>query len=293
MEAEDKPIRVKRTDKKPRKTQGNFYSEFRRYDPKGKSTKVKDVMIKELNSNVRFQIWRHRKLWYHVHMVKQSFKEYIKEAKKRERRLQRIIEKKERLANKKLTEVREEYQRKLTNTKNKVNTRDNRVEKLNQELKAFELEKKTKDREIAKLLRQHERDELEKKEIRSRKRRVVVKKVEQPLPLEVKQMQARLAKPANKRGIDILDVSTKLTKFCEDNGLTDKQLTSLLQCEVDGQLTTANTIVATKNILHTLEKLGYLSYQMVSGKYIYFLTPKGQQTVKDYKNYISYGKTLI
>jgi chromosome segregation ATPase len=291
--AEEKPIRVKRTDKTPRKTQGNFYSEFKRYDARGKSSKVMRTMIEELLSNVRYQVSRYRKLWWHIHMVKLAFKEYKKEATKREKRLKILIEKTEQAKQKATTTIRETYKRKLTNVRNKVNTRDNRVEILNQELETFAQEKKTKDREIAKLLRQHERDESEKKEIRSRKRRVVVKKVEQPLPLEVKQMQARLAKPAHKRGIDILDISTKLTKFCADNGLTDKQLTSLLQCEVDGKLTTASTIVATRNILEGLEKLEYLGRQLAGGIYIYFLTPKGQQTVKDYKNYISYGKTLI
>ena len=283
----------KRTDKHRKKTQTNFFSEFKRLDPKGKSTKVKDVMIKELQSNVRFQISKRRKLWYHVHMVKLSFKEYIKEAKARERKLQRIIEKKEQAKVQALSTVRETYQKKLTNVRNKVDTRDNRVQILNQELDAFELEKKLKDREIAKLLRQHERDEVVKKEIRSRKRKIVVKKVEQPLPLEVKQMQARLAKPAHKRGIDILDVSTKLTKFCIDNSITDKQLTTLLQCEVEGQLTNANSIVGTKHINNSLEEKGYFGNQFINGTYIYFLTTKGQQIVKDYKNYISYGKTLL
>lgn len=278
MENENiEPERVKATHKVKKKTLGGFYSNFARLDTRGKSSKVLKEMIADLKSAVWFEIGRINRLKFVIQCLKENIKE----------------ERHQRIKLERLKQVREVYKRKLTNQKNKVKTRDANLESKDAEISELEKELKLKEREIAKLLREGDRKDDKLQEVRSRKRKVIVKEVEQPLTLEAQRLERMVSKPLAERSVNYLDVILKTAKFLEGVEVTQNQLTTLLQCEVTGYITNKDLYGVGVEHTATLTQKGYLSVQKVNRVNNYFLTAKGKELVKNYKNYVSYSTKVI
>lgn len=275
---ENKPVeRVKATDKTKKKTFGGFFSNFKRWDTRGKSSKQLKEMIEDLKSCIWFELGRIKRLKYVIQCLKENIKE----------------ERHQRIKLERLKQVREVYKRKLTNQKNKVKTRDANLENKDAEISELEKELKLKERETARLLRELDKKDDKLEEVRSRKRRVIVKEVEQPLTLEAQRLERMVSKPLAERSVNYLDVILKTAKFLEGVEVTQNQLTTLLQCEVTGYITNKNLYVGDIEHTATLTQKGYLSVQKVNRVNNYFLTAKGKDIVKNYKNYLSYSTKVI
>lgn len=268
---------VKATHKIKKKTLGGFYSNFARLDTRGKSSKVLKEMIEDIKGCVRFELYRIKQLKYVIVCIKENLRE----------------ERSKRIRLEKLKEVRDLYKKKLLNQTNKVKTRDANLENKDAEISELEKGLKLKERETAKLLRELDKKDEKLEEVRSRKRKVIIKEVEQPLTLEAKRLERMVSKPVSERSVNYLDVTLKTAKFLEECKITQLQLTTLLQCDIEGYISNSNLYAGDKRHTGNLVLLDYLSLQKVNRANKYFLTIKGTELVKRYKDFVSFGNSLI
>lgn len=279
--------RVKRTDKHLKKTTLNFFSEFSKWNPKGKSSAQKNLMIQDLKNAVNYVKYRHKRdtdrLKWHIKNRNATIKSLRSELKKKysdEDVKEKLVSLRRTLSKRRLI-----LSQKIAYKKKGINLRDDKIERLEGEIK-------NKTKEIAKLQRELKRKSEKISEISLRKRKVRVKEVPQPLSLEAKRLEKIAAKPVNERLVNYLDVVAKTASFVRSKDMTINYLEALLQIEVEGYVTTQDSVASTQ-ILKLLEDRGFLSSQKVAVVKNYFLTTKGQELLKDYKNWISYSKSIL
>lgn len=262
----------KRTDKIKKKTFGGFYSEFAKWNPKGKSSVEKDLMIEDLKNCVKHQLTRIKKLKYVIDKLKE--------------------ERDERITIEGLRKVRSDYKRKVINEKNKVSTRDKILDVKLNEIVTLEKAMKTKERDITRLLKSVEKKDAEIKEANHRKKSVIVKEVEKPLTPSAKRLEKIASKPLDERVINVLDNTVRIVKFAENNRMQPVLLSIILQIETEGSLRFSESLVGTRMNFQKLVDDELITYQLTKQIKNYYLTVKGKDLVKELKNFISNHKQL-
>ena len=262
----------KRTDKIKKKTFGGFYSEFAKWNPKGKSSKEKDEMIADLKNCITHQLVRIKKHKYVIEILKE--------------------ERDQRITTDKVRAIRLDYKRKLANQKNKVSSRDNNLEAKTRELEELEKSLKLKEREVNRLLRAAEKKDEVLKEVKQSKRRVVYKEVVTPPSAAAKRLEKIASKPMTERAITTLDVTLKTSKFAEDRGMHVNLLTILIHIDSMTSSKFSDLVIGTRANIAQLMQRDLITFQLVKQVKHYFLTMKGTELIKNYKDFINHSKIL-
>lgn len=265
--------RVKATNKTKKKTYGGYYSIVPKWDVRGKSSKELKIIVQDCRLCITHQLTRIKKIKYVLELYKQRdvTHKLLKEKQHRQK-----------LADDKIA---------LRNT---INRRENKIEKLDSELDELEQEIKSKDREIAKLSREIEKTQDTLQEVRSQKRRGYTKTVKETLSKEAKRLEKIADGGVDEKTLNNLEYLTRTYKFIKDKGLTFDQLTTIVQAEIMGDIRTADLLNKSYKILEQLTQKGYLqSNNGLGAKKYWFVTLTGKELIKNYKNMLSYGKSIL
>lgn len=269
------------------------HSKWGRYDSRGKSSKEKDAMIAEMRGALKALTSRIERFKWVISEKDKQLKEKDKTiTRTRNERRDDVVKsiKKELLEKQKLRTKKYETTRRALSLK--VENRDRRIAELTEEVR--ELKK-----EVSKLLKRE--DTLKRKLSKERLslnnlKRQKSKEVKKVVPPGVKKLQTLLKKGYSERGLNYLDVSSKLSKKLDTYNLTATQYSILLQIKLSGNLNTSDLIVGNKKQVHNLKTKGYVN-KTVSGDvthgYSWFLTTRGEEIVDDINNYVSHGKSLL
>lgn len=270
-------IRVKRTDKNKRKTIGGFYSEFKKWRVDGKSSKDLKLMIEDLKNAITHQLVRIKKLKYVIKIYRERDK-----TKQTLSRLQTANNRIENHKNDKLL------------LRNKVNRRDKKIDSLDSEINSLESAIKLQDRQIQKLNRELDRKDETISEIKATKRvkQTIVKEV---VPKDVKRLIRISNKGINQRSINAFEYLARTMLFLDKHQLSIGQFTTLLQTDMLDNVNSGDLITKSYKILNMLTEKGYLQKSNTSKgavKY-WFVSVKGKELVEEYKNVLSYGKSVL
>lgn len=264
---------TKRTDKYKRKSLGGFYSEFSRFDVRGKSSKDLKLMVEDLKNAVTHQLVRINKLKYVIICL-------------------RKLDKTKQLANQKnrtLTKIKEK------NVLNrKLGRREEKIEDLETELITLEQQIKQQDKEIAKLNREVDKKEEKIAEVRTRKARGWTKTVKIPLSDEAKRIERIASNGASKQAIQNLEYVSRTANFLKERQLPLNLLEVITRTETLGNVKTKDVGV-TYRILNKLVEQGYLnaSNELKGSSKYWYISLKGKELIKDYRNYLSYSRKNI
>lgn len=271
MENEPKP---KRTDKIKKKTLGGYYSSIRRWRVNGKSSKELKEIIADMRGAITHQLVRIRKI------------KYVLEIYKAKDVTQKLLREKAKVA---------EQQHAKDLLRRKINRREDKIENLDSEVGELELTIKQQEREIAKLNRELGKKDETLGEVRQQKRRGYTKTVKVQLSPVAKRIQKLADKGVDEKTLNNLEYLTRTYKFIKDKGLTFELLTLIIQTELLGDVRSGDMMIKSYKLLNKLTELGYLnSNGNAKGAMKYwYITPTGKQLIKDYKNYLSHGKSLL
>lgn len=256
---------VKATDKTRRKSLGGYYSILPDWKVRGKSSKHLKVIIKDMRLCISHQMGRIRRLKYVMSTLNKERRSLKMKIKTRDRAIE------------KLREDRATWRAKMGLLRKEIGEKRRMVE--------------SRDSEIKRLRK--ERGILSAKVTMASKREPKVVK-EKPLPGEIR-IKNMLNKPIDERLLNITDLTIKTQVFIKDRGFTMGQLTALSQVGLYPKVRKSDIVGQDKEVLKTLESKGLISSQYLGAgrneKY-WYITPDGEQALKDFKNYLSYGKGI-
>lgn len=265
MPDKDKPVKVKATHKIKRKSYGGFYSEFSRYDTRGKTFKELMLMIEDLKANVRFQMFR-------IRNIKYSNLKRVEEIKiNRETVRQRSYSR---------ARGRLKFKNEVKELRLQVKEQDKVIKSLNRKITSRDLQLSIKrDAEIIKV-------PIIQKEIK------IIEKEAKPFSSPI---MRNLKKPFVGRVHNTLELLLKTKVFLNETpNLTHNQLTLLTQAEAFEGFTSAELTEGLKRYVPQMLKVGYIHKERLDGKTtMYHLTPYGYEIVKKYKDHLSYSKNPI
>ena len=255
-----------------KKSQGGFYSSFKRTDPRGKSSKDLKLMIEDLRKGLNYQLYRISKLKYVIKMLREQ-------------------DKTKQLANQKRRTLTKIKEKNVINQK--LGRREEKIEHLEQELTQYEQQIKQQDREIAKLNKEVDKKEEKIAEVRSRKARGYTRTVKVPLSEEAKRIERIAEKGASKQAVQNLEYVNRTANFLKQRKLPLNLFEVITRTEVLGNVKTKDVGV-TYRILNKLVEDGYLnsSTELKGASKYWFVTLKSKELIKDYKNYLSYSKKI-
>jgi hypothetical protein len=265
--------RVKATHKTKKKTFGGFYANYARWDVRGKSSKELKLYIEDLRNCITHQLVRIKKIKYVLELYKA--KDVTDKLIKTKEKVQKQIHAKELM-------------------RDKVYRREDRIEKLDSEVEQLELESKAKDREIAKLNRELDKSHDILQEVRSQKKRGYTRTVKEKLSREAQRLQKIADGGVDEKTLNNLEYLTRTHKFLKKKGLTFDQFTTVMQAEVLGSIKKSDLLTTSYSILTQLTEKGYLqSNNAVGAKKYWFVSMEGKQLIKDHKNALSFGKSIL
>lgn len=241
---------------------------------RGKSGKVKSEIIKQKNLTI-----------YMLEARIAGFKRTIENL--REEKNSRLTPKQ--VAVKK-SEIREQKNRKLTNLKQKVARRDSIVEIREKTVEELSLIVKQNEKEILRLVKLIETKSAKIQEISQRKRKKIYKYRDKPLSAEAKRLNKILDGGITDAKYNFFVNTIKIVKFAKDKRITPDLLSVILQVEMESSLMVKDMKVGTRSILNTGVRLEYINYQLANGIKHYYLTNKGTEIVKEFRNFVSYSK---
>lgn len=265
----------KRDDKFKKKTQGGFYSEFKKVNPRGKSSKDLKLMIVDLQNNVVHQLTRIKKLKAVIELYK------------------------ERDTTKKVTTQKaklERYTTEKVNLKRKLTSCENSLSLKVAEIKAIELKLKEQVRLTTKLKKDLDKKSEQVKELSYRKRKKV--EVEKPKTKEEKYLEnlsKRLTEKQYKISeLQLFNQTNKTANFLKNKNLTIEELNTIIQAEVKGNFKKSEVTLSYRS-LQSLEGKGFIqsSFGLNNSNKYWFISLNGKELLKNYKNYISFSKGLI
>lgn len=262
----------KRTDKTKRRTVGGFYSNFKRWDTRGKGSKELKEMVEDLKNCITHQLVRIRKHKFVIELLKTRDNNKV--------------------ALQKLKTTHQLEEKKLV--KQKLVRREEKIESLDEAIKDLDFIIKEQDKEIAKLNRELEKKEDLLDDVKSIKQTVIKKEVQVQLTPEAKRVQKIADNGVDTRVINHLEYTTRTLKFLKENNLTLEYLSVITQAELLGNVKTKD-IGATYKLLNKIVSLGYLQSNngLVGASKYWFVSLKGKELLKNYKNILSYGKSVL
>src|SRR5690606_28334189 len=126
-----------------------------------------------------------------------------------------------------------------------------------------------------------------------RKAETIVKEV---VPPNVQKLNRLVEKSFSERGLNVLEVSSKLCEKLDEYKLTPAQWAVLLQTQMSGNLNTKELFVGDSTQMHALKTKGLVN-KTVAGEvtkgYQWFCTPAGEEIVKDTLDWVSYSKSKL
>lgn len=270
---EEEAVRVKRTDKYKKKSYGGFYADVKMWSVRGKSSKQLKEIITDQRNCITHQLTRIKKIKYVLELYKA--KDVTDKLIKAKAKIQQQIQAKERI-------------------RSKVYTRDDKIKKLDSELEQLEKETKLKDREITKLNRELDKSHDVLQEVRSQKKRGYTRTVKEKLSKEAQRLQKIADSGVDEKTLNNLEYLTRTHKFLKQKNLTFDQFTTILQAEILGSIKKTDLITSSYNMLTQLTEKGYLqSNNALGAKKYWFVSVEGKQLIKDHKNFLSYGKSIL
>lgn len=263
------PKKPKATHKNKRKTAGGFYSEFKRWSVKGKTYKELQLMVEDLKNALKHQLVRIRKHKAVIHF-KQEDKARIRtrDRLKIHSRNRRIEKREEDIAVlKKELRAKEVIETRLND---KVKLRDEKIKSLTKSNNSLQAKLKRKENQSVS----------------------TPKKVDSVLDRRVKRI---LAQPLEKRLLNQVDTVVKTTLFAIEHDLNLTQLSAILQVSVCNGIKTNELVKITGDVVGNMRDKGLIksSYLGANQKmYYHYLTTDGENLVRKFKDYLSYGKGL-
>lgn len=263
---------VKRTDKTKKTSYGGFYANIKKWDVRGKSSRDLKLIVADVRDCLTHQLVRINKLKYVIICL-------------------RKLDKTKQLANQKnrtLTKIKEK------NVLNrKLGRREEKIEDLESELTNLEQQIKQQDKEIAKLNREVDKKEEKIAEVRTRKARGWTKTVKIPLSEEAKRIERIASNGASKQAIQNLEYVSRTANFLKERQLPLNLFEVITRTEVLGNVKTKDVGV-TYRILNKLVEDGYLnsSNELKGASKYWYITLKGKELIKDYRNYLSYSRKI-
>ncbi len=279
---------AKRTDKHKKKTTGGFYSEFKKWDTRGKGTHQLRAMVEDMRKAIWYQTNRISRLKYVLEQIKEKYQKRIAalrvKVNTRDVRIKKLVGQ--------VTELKKENKSLKVSEKRealKVSTRDTRIKNLEKEVVRLERKVEVKERRVVK----------SKEEIRGLKaevRKMEKGKLTATEKKRQKVVRQLLSKPLTQRIIDLTDYSVRTAMFLKDRGLSIDDLSILSQVHANhNKLMTQDMVGISGRQTIKLKKQGYINNEYIgdgsSGKY-WYLTTEGEKTVQDLLNHLSYGKVL-
>lgn len=270
-------------------------SKWGRYDDKGISSKVKSEMIREMRGVIQALTSRIERFKW---VIKQKDLQ-IKDLKKqftadKNKAVEEAIKQTKREYRSKLTERTEEKHYKLRLKDTKIGSREVRIEKLTEELDKVKKELSAVRRREGLLERRLEKERTSHSLLKAkRKAETVVKEV---IPTKVQRLNRLIEKSFSERGLNVMEMSSKLCEKLDEYGLTPAQWTVLLQTQMSGNLNTKELFIGNSKQMHSLKTKGLVN-KTVAGKvykgYRWFCTPSGEEVVKDTLDWVSYSKSKL
>ena len=253
---------VKRTDKFKKKSFGGFYADYRKWDVRGKSSKqLKEIIIDQRNC-ITHQLVRIKKIKYVLEIYK---------AKDVTHKL---------IAQKKRTAV---LSKRKLGVENKLKRRDNNIEQMDAEIGHLELTVKQQEREIVRLSKSLDKKDELIAEVRERVPRI--KKVDKPLTPTARRLERLADSGVDSKTLNNLEYLTRTEKFLKERKLTLQQMSVIIKAELLGNVKTSDVGVS-YGVLTKLTELEYLQFSngLVKSMKYWFVSVKGKQLIKDYKN---------
>ena len=264
---------TKRTDKFKKKSLGGFYSDFKMTSTRGKSSKELKLICEDLRKCVTHQLVRIKKLKYVIECYKQA--DVTKQLLTEKKRLAQVRETREKL-------------------KGRLKTRTDRVEILDGEIANLTEEVKKQQREIAKLNREVDKRDEKISEVRSRKARGFTRTVKVPLSEEAKRLERIANNGVPTKLVNNLEYVTRTALFLTEKKLTIDYLALIVKAEIMGNVKSRDLGVSYRT-LTKLTNLGYLnvSTELKGAAKYWFVSLEGKKLIKDYKNKLSYGASIL
>jgi len=152
---------------------------------------------------------------------------------------------------------------------------------------------KKQEREIERLNEKLTLKQQKVQEVLNRKARVTVKKVRTPLSSEAKRIERIAKNGASDKAVENLEYLTRTATFLKEHDLTLSYFALISRADLLGSLR-SNDLGVTYKTLTKLTELDYLavSTELKGATKYWFTTLKSKQLIKDYKNYLSYSKTI-
>lgn len=290
------PIEGKIPNTYKKSTQRGWYSKWERLDPRGKSSKEKTLMIKELVSQrntylsaiktLKYVIQKQKELYQYKASLKQGkirrrnarleetkeeLKEREKELRSRERKIERLIAKLDDKSGT-ISELEKELNKEGTfnYTLNELNTWKSKYDDLNKRYRRLQMRKRYKP-----------------------VKKVVVEKEE--LTAEEKKIKRLAEKPVSEKEYKINTIAESTLNFLKERSMSLELLSCITRLNAIPKLMKKELQLTEKQI-HKGEDLGLLSGEYVGAvqnrKY-YYITPKGRELVQEYIEYIKKSKSSL
>lgn len=253
-----------------------FWSKFKTWSPKGKSSKIKDEIIEDMYTCMRVLRRRIEKMQYAIDMTKKGHKEAVSELKKEQ------------------TKARNKLKVKISTREARVERTEEKVAELEKALRESEKRERVLEGKIERMVsREADLKKRLKEKVKTKVvyRRKLEKEVEK-LPVEAERYKRYTAKTLNERGINAQEVATKtLIYLSRTQEVSATQLSVLSEVNIFGTVdkNKLDTQVS-KTTISTMTANGLIGSERVGNKSMLFLTPKGKEIVDGYLNYLSYGK---
>jgi hypothetical protein len=270
--------------------------------PEGKSAHEKTAIIRDLTNALKWTRTRrsltYPKKWrwykhkaYYDNKKIEALREEIKEL-KRELRLKVRTTGWRGKVRDALDEARKKWKTRETNLLSAQKLRDNKINRLEQRVDNQAKELRAVKYDLKRALGREET--LKNKLALARKEksrpRYVTKTVKAEIPLEVRRFMRYQGKRLDERLVNMSEIAVKSTMWTRDNGLTNTQLSALMEINLKGSSQRVELTGVTNTVLKGLEDQGYLNSVYTNAIKYYFLTATGEQKCKDYMNFLSYGK---
>ena len=162
-----------------------------------------------------------------------------------------------------------------------------------EQLLLLKSEVKIRDKEITNLNKQLTERKDKVREVLNRKAKGWTRTVKTPLTTEAKRLEKIVQHGAPKRSIENLEYVTRTAKFINERKLTMNDFSLITRAEVLGNVNSTHLGVTYRK-LNKLTEDGYLSFSnSVGAKKYWFVSLKGKDLLKDYRNYLSFSKSIL
>lgn len=275
-----------------------YWRKMTSWEPKGKSSKIKDQIIADMKACLYYSVGRIRRLKYIITVYQEKVREANKEATRQRVEMNKSFREEKR-------GMLRDHRREVKALEAQIRSKEtvaNRHERWRLDAKGRADKYKEERDEARKKVKSLERNlvvverRLAKRTAINRRpiHRVKVIREEYKPTREEKLLKELASKNLTDRGINVQDILLKTGRFMSKRTYGFPLLMAMCRIHIMGSSTRSDLVtMVSRKIMEYATKNKYINSIRTSTSTTYFLTAKGEKEIKDYMDFLSYTKSEL